>query len=263
MSRIDDRSNSDNTIADRIIENSRKDQIKKMDRAEFEKKMIIQKKIAEGTPSNTSKTENARKAIQRFKEEPPVKPAVKSEEQPISQPPTKNSPSAKTGNKPADKKEDVKKEDAKSAKTEKKREDVVLDTAIKRSQEKQSEEGFSEKGSDDFFQAAVNMAAQPLAKTDETQKTNAPPKIPDEVLHQLVDRIFVGVDQKGLGQFIIELKDGVLGGGQINVSAQGGKIKLKFSGLDESSKRLVRNSKQELAARLRGKNLSLDSFEVV
>ncbi len=259
MSRIDDHSNTDNTISDRILEDSRKDQIKKSDRAEFEKKMVQQKEAAAGGPtmSNAAKSEFAKKAIQQFQEQPSGKASLK-EERPTGKPPTKNTPLDKTKRKEADKKED-----SKSAKAEKKHEDVVLNIAVKQKQDKQDEDGFSEKGSDEFFQAAANIATQPQVKISETQKANPPAKIPDEILHQLVDRIFVGINAKGLNQFVIELKDGVLGGGLINVSAQGGKINLKFSGLDDESKKLVQNSKQELSDRLHGKNLSLDSFEVV
>lgn len=263
MSRIDDRSNTDNTISDRIIEDSRKDQTKKTNRAEFEKKMALQKEVEGRTPlPDAAKSEFARKAIQQFQEQPSGKASLK-EERPTSKAPAKNSTLGKAKSKEATKKDDLKKEDTKSAKAEKKHEDVALSIAVRQKQDKQDDDGFSEKGSDEFFQAAANIAAQPLVKTNEAQKAAPPARIPDEILHQLVDRIFVGIDAKGLNQFVIELKDGVLGGGQISVSAQGGKINLKFSGLDEDSKKLVSNSKQELRARLLSKNLSLDSFEVI
>jgi hypothetical protein len=268
MPRIDDRANTDNTISDRILEDSRKEQIKKIDRAEFEKKMAQQKAADGRSPlPNISKSEFAKKAIQRFQEQPAGKSYFK-EERPTSKTPTKNSTLERNGVRETNKKEDVKKEgikkeDSKSAKAEKKHEDLALSIAVRQKQDKQDEGGFSEKGSDEFFQAAVNIAVQPMIKNNEAQKMNAPAKIPDAILHQLIDHIFVSINAKGLKQFVIELKDGVLGGGQINVSAQGGKINLKFSGLNDESKKLVRNSKQELANRLRGKNLSLDNFEIV
>ena len=79
MSRIDDHSNTDNTISDRILEDSRKDQIKKSDRAEFEKKMVQQKEAAAGGPtmSNAAKSEFAKKAIQQFQEQPSGKASLK------------------------------------------------------------------------------------------------------------------------------------------------------------------------------------------
>ena len=143
---------------------------------------------------------------------------------------------------------------------EKKKENVTLDLAVQRKNQQQDQDSGAFGGSSggDFFQQAISMGMA-------TQKAEAVPggpvKIPDEILNQIVDQVHAGVDAQGVSLFVIDLKPGVLGGGRIQISAQGKKIKLKFSGLDAVSRRQVKSDKGELRDRLEAKGLELESLE--
>jgi len=85
-------------------------------------------------------------------------------------------------------------------------------------------------------------------------------KIPEAMLEKLVRDIYVGVNAEGLKMFQIELKEGVLQGGSIQVVADGGKISLNFGGLDGQAKNLVESSKGDLMRRLGAKGLTLENL---
>ncbi len=106
--------------------------------------------------------------------------------------------------------------------------------------------------------AAASQAAGPAA----AQGANAP-QIPEAILQELVKRVMVGVDKSGIGNFVIQLKDDVLGGATLQISAKDGKINAKFTVNDENIARLLKASEGQLARAFGHKGLSLESLEVV
>ncbi len=103
--------------------------------------------------------------------------------------------------------------------------------------------------------AAQLQAAQGAAPAHEVKQ------IPAELLDKLVSAVHLAVNDKGLKEFQIELKDGPLKGARMRVSAEDGKVSLRFENLDQNSKRLIEASKGDLMRRLDKKGLSLARLE--
>lgn len=102
-------------------------------------------------------------------------------------------------------------------------------------------------------------------QVNQAQAAKAPhqvKQIPPEILEKLVSAVWLGVNDKGLREFQIELKDGPLKGAHVKITAEDGKIGLVFSNLDGDSKRLVEASKGDLMRRLEKKGLSLARLDV-
>ncbi len=119
-------------------------------------------------------------------------------------------------------------------------------------------------GKDDGSAAAA-AAIQKSATTSPTEKAAAKhdvKQIPPEMLEKLVSTVYLAVTEKGLKEFQIELKDGVLKGAFLKISADNGKISLSFSGLDAQTKNLVESSKGDLMRRLEKKGLKLARLDV-
>ena len=87
-------------------------------------------------------------------------------------------------------------------------------------------------------------------------------QIPPELLEKLVSAVYLAVNDKGLKEFQIELKDGPLKGALLKISADDGKITLGFTNLGADEKRLVEASKGELMRRLEKKGLTLSRLDV-
>lgn len=144
---------------------------------------------------------------------------------------------------------------------EKKHEKVALEIAVQRkSQQDQESAEFGGSGQGDFFQQAVNMgmAVQQAAPTESAH----PVQVPEQALNEIIDKISVGVNQSGASEFVIDLKSNTLNGAQIQVSAQGKAVRLKFNGLDTNARQSVKMASAELRNRLLQKGLKLEQFEV-
>jgi hypothetical protein len=87
-------------------------------------------------------------------------------------------------------------------------------------------------------------------------------QIPPELLEKLVSTVYLAVTEKGLKEFQIELKDGPLKGCFLKISADNGRVALKFSGLDAQTKNLIEASKGDLMRRLGKKGLSLARLDI-
>lgn len=87
-------------------------------------------------------------------------------------------------------------------------------------------------------------------------------QIPPEILEKLVSAVWLGVNDKGLREFQIEMKDGPLKGGLVKISADDGKISLTFANIGADEKRLIEACKGELMRRLERKGLSLARLDV-
>lgn len=110
--------------------------------------------------------------------------------------------------------------------------------------------------------AAALRKAQQAAPTQGAQAAREVKQIPPELLEKLVSAVYLGVNQKGLKEFQIELKDGPLKGAFLKITAEDGKVGLRFEGLGADEKRLVEASKGELMRRLGKKGLALARLEV-
>jgi hypothetical protein len=123
--------------------------------------------------------------------------------------------------------------------------------------------GGSDKGSEDNAASAIAQARK--AAAPQAQGVQAPrevKQIPPELLEKLASAVYLGVNQKGLKEFQIELKDGPLKGAFLKISADGGKVALRFEGVGADEKRLLEASKGDLLRRLEKKGLSLSKLEV-
>lgn len=110
--------------------------------------------------------------------------------------------------------------------------------------------------------AAASVAPMAADAAQGTQAARAVKQIPPELLEKLVSAVYLAVNDKGLKEFHIELKDGPLKGGLLKISADNGKIALSFSNLGGDEKRLVEASKGELMRRLEKKGLTLSRLDV-
>lgn len=113
--------------------------------------------------------------------------------------------------------------------------------------------------------AKLPTAPPKVAKADGPQKAREVKQLPPEVkaaLEKLVDAIYLAVNEKGLKEFHVELKEGVLSGGSLKVSVGDDGVALSFRGLDGQQKNLVESSRGELMKRLEGRGLKLAKIEV-
>lgn len=113
----------------------------------------------------------------------------------------------------------------------------------------------------------VQLAAAPT----EGAKSNAignvkgvrkPREIPKELLDKLVEEVRVGVNEVGQSEFQIDLKEGVLQGMTLKVTADNGKVSCNFMGGDSSAKNFIESSEGSLSRALESKGLMLDSLKV-
>ncbi|MFH1810898.1 MAG: hypothetical protein ABIJ09_19310 [Pseudomonadota bacterium] len=96
----------------------------------------------------------------------------------------------------------------------------------------------------------------------EVKGARKPQEIPQEILDKLVEEVRVGVNENGQSEFQIDLKDGVLQGMSLKVTAENGKVNCQFIGGDNSAKNFIESSQGALARALEGKGLSLDRLSV-
>jgi hypothetical protein len=87
-------------------------------------------------------------------------------------------------------------------------------------------------------------------------------EIPQEILDKLVEEVRVGVNAEGKSEFQIDLKEGVLQGMTLKVTAEDGKVQCNFVGGDNSAKNFIEASQGALARSLEKKGLRLDALTV-
>lgn len=110
-------------------------------------------------------------------------------------------------------------------------------------------------------QLAQAQGPQQAAPTQQAQAVAAP-RLPPEVINQIVERVLVGVNKQGLSEFHIEFKGNLLAGTSVHVTAQDGKISARFESPDANVRRLVKSSEGELARAFARKGLKLERLEV-
>lgn len=247
--RIDDK--SEQVSFERGMDDRRKDALNKDKQRQFESKIVKQRATNQTLEKSTqqklaghaksvlddSETDGKLPFSKAPKETKTVKPA------PTKEPPKKTD------------KEETAQTQKKEVRLEEKRSDLATQVAVKRKKEQQHDQGFDE--SDAFFQqaAAIGMGSV-LPQAQEPQSASGTGLSP-EVIGQMVDQIYLGINAGGLKQMTIELKSGELKGGQISVATTNGKVFLSFRGLDSRSEMLVKNSRQSLREGLSRHNLNL------
>jgi hypothetical protein len=125
--------------------------------------------------------------------------------------------------------------------------------------------GGDSRGGDDGAAAAAAALKKQQPQVQQAEKAQAAhdvKQIPPELLEKLVSTVHLAVNQKGMREFQIELKEGVLSGATLKISAENGKVALKFVGLDAQKKNLIEASKGELMRKLEGKGLKLSRLDV-
>jgi hypothetical protein len=125
--------------------------------------------------------------------------------------------------------------------------------------------GGTDKRGDDGSAAAIARAKQqpaPAPAAEAKAAAHEVKQIPPELLEKLVSTVHLAVNQRGMKEFQIELKEGVLSGATLKISAEDGKVALKFMGLDAHKKNLIESSKGDLMRKLEGKGLRLARLEV-
>jgi hypothetical protein len=126
-------------------------------------------------------------------------------------------------------------------------------------------DGGSQKNRDDSHQESASQAVEQGAAVDAPKQagyTSGVQQIPEAILEKLASNVWMGVNEKGMSTFRIELKDGVLQGASVQVSADGGKISLTIEGLDGGARNLVMASRGSLMRKLESKGLQLEEISV-
>jgi len=88
------------------------------------------------------------------------------------------------------------------------------------------------------------------------------PQIPQNILQEIVNRVFVGASTEGLTQFHVEFKEEILGGLRLEISAKDGKISAKFITSDKNIGRLLKASEGQLSRAFGHKGMSLERLDV-
>ncbi|MBH2006518.1 MAG: hypothetical protein I8H75_04150 [Myxococcaceae bacterium] len=137
---------------------------------------------------------------------------------------------------------------------QKKNQDLALDRAIQKKDQQQEDNAELGGSASGFFQQAVSMG---IAAKQAELVSQTPAHIPDEVIAELAERVYAGVDVSGSSIFVIELKSSVLGGGKIRVSAQGKAIRLQWDGVNADARGRIRASEESLKNGLLKRGLEL------
>ena len=107
-------------------------------------------------------------------------------------------------------------------------------------------------------QTAAALKDAPAAQINAANQ----PQIPENILQEIVNRVFVGASTEGLTQFHIEFKEDILGGLRLEISAKDGKISAKFITSDKNIGRLLKASEGQLSRAFGYKGMSLDRLDV-
>ena len=110
--------------------------------------------------------------------------------------------------------------------------------------------------------AAKKAAGKNEVQTEEIQGAAGAKQLPPEVVEALVKEVMIGVGPDGLATFRIELRDGVLQGATLQITAENGKVGIDVAGLDPNAKRLVQASVGQLQRGLEKRGLALDWLAV-
>ncbi len=106
------------------------------------------------------------------------------------------------------------------------------------------------------------MAPVPIAKQKDLAGSDRLRRIANEIAQKIVERVRVGTNALGHSEFQIDLRNNVLGGLSVKVSAHGGKIRAVFKGSDKEVMKLLKDGEASLKAALEGRGLTLEDFVI-
>jgi hypothetical protein len=106
------------------------------------------------------------------------------------------------------------------------------------------------------------MAPVPVAKPKPNTGSERLRQIANEIAQKIVERVRVGTNAAGNAEFQIDLRNDVLSGLSIKLSAKNGKISAVFSGRDRDVLKMLEEQKESLAAALKGRGLTLEDLRI-
>jgi hypothetical protein len=105
------------------------------------------------------------------------------------------------------------------------------------------------------------MAPVPVAKAKETSGSERLRKVANELAQKIVERVRVGTNALGRMEFQVDLRNDVLSGLTVKVSAHNGKIKAVFSGRDRDVLKMIEEQGEALKSALGARGLTLEEFK--
>jgi hypothetical protein len=106
------------------------------------------------------------------------------------------------------------------------------------------------------------MAPPPVAKPNQTTSSDRLRRIATEIAQKIVERVRVGTNAAGATEFQIDLRNDVLSGLQVKVSAKNGRISAVFSGSDRDVLKMLQEHEEALKGALLTRGLTLFDFKV-
>jgi hypothetical protein len=106
------------------------------------------------------------------------------------------------------------------------------------------------------------MSPIPVAKKNETSRSERLRRLAAEIAQRIVERVRVGTDASGIPEFQIDLRRDVLMGLSIRISGGGGVIRASFSGTDREALRLLRDHTEDLKQALGSRGLTLGELRI-
>ncbi|MFE8596703.1 flagellar hook-length control protein FliK [Archangium violaceum] len=106
------------------------------------------------------------------------------------------------------------------------------------------------------------MAPVPVAKPNPTSGSERLRAIANEIAQKIVERVRVGTNAAGNAEFQIDLRNDVLKGLSIKLSAKNGKIHATFSGSDREVLKMLEGQRETLKNALAGRGLTLEELRV-
>lgn len=140
---------------------------------------------------------------------------------------------------------------------------TVTAGAVQRRQDGGGDSGGQDGGEEARQQMALKAKQTPqMAAAQKSSKAAAPTPIPPEILDKLVNGIMIGFNAKGLEEFQLELKEGVLAGATVKISTENGGVNLAFVGTEGNGRRLLQACEGEIGKRLQKAGMRLNTFSV-
>jgi hypothetical protein len=105
------------------------------------------------------------------------------------------------------------------------------------------------------------MAPVPVARAKEATGSDRLRKVANELAQKIVEKVRVGTNALGRMEFQVDLRNDVLSGLTVKVSAHNGKIKAVFQGRDTDVLKLIEEHGEALKTALTARGLTLEEFK--
>lgn len=105
------------------------------------------------------------------------------------------------------------------------------------------------------------MAPVPVAKPKPTAGSDRLRAIANEIAQKIVERVRVGTNAAGHAEFQIDLRNDVLSGLSIKISARNGKIQATFAGSDRQVLKMLEEQREGLKSALGSRGLTLEDLK--